>query len=352
MKPATPPPYPLLFQSIFKSKVWGGRELEKFGKQLPPGENIGESWELADLPPAIPGGRSVIANGEFNGITLHQAIAQCPDQIMGDAKLSPEGGFPLLIKFLDARQNLSVQVHPNEDYARRHPDSHLKSEAWVILQAEPGSVIYKGVQPDITAAEFAAHIKNGTVVNDLIAVPARVGDCHYLPSGTCHALGGGIVVAEIQTPSDTTFRVFDWNRPDGAAGGGRELHIEQALECIKFGPSAVVPQNSPNSAKLHKPIEVRGIRTTPFAATEHFEIDRVDAMTMARFSVETSGLPEVWLLLAGSARLESAKGQTVDLQTGTTVLIPAALEGWHCALARSAWMLRVRLPSPLKGLIA
>ena len=165
------------------------------------------------------------------------------------------------------------------------------------------------------------------------------------------------MVAEIQTPSDTTFRVFDWNRSAvPGSGSSRELHIEEALECIHFGDSAkpnALQESSPHKpTRLHKPIEVRGVRTTPMAATEHFEIDRVDAMTMARFPVETSGLPEVWLLLAGSARIESINRQMVDLHAGTTVLIPAALTDWHATLARSAWLLRVRLPSPLKGMIA
>src|SRR5438105_11357547 len=126
---------------------------------------------------------------------------------MDDGKLSAEGGFPLLIKYLDARENLSVQVHPDERYVARHPEAHLKSEAWVVIHAEPGAVIYKGVKPHVKPQDFAEHIRTNQVVDDLIAIEVKVGECHYLPSGTCHALGAGIVVAEIQTPSDTTFRV-------------------------------------------------------------------------------------------------------------------------------------------------
>ena len=157
-------PYPLLFHPILKAKVWGGRELGKLGKSLPPGALIGESWELADLPESIAEGRSVIANGELSGKPLRQALQQFKFQIMGDAPLTPDGGFPLLIKFLDARQNLSVQVHPDDQYARSHPEAHLKSEAWIIISAEPGAVIYKGVKPSVTAQQFADHIRNGAVV--------------------------------------------------------------------------------------------------------------------------------------------------------------------------------------------
>jgi mannose-6-phosphate isomerase len=349
-------PYPLLFEPILKPKVWGGRALEKLGKKLPPGEMIGESWEVADLPESVTDGRSVIANGELAGMSLHDAIQRHRAMILGEfqaqraAREAASGDlqddlFPLLIKYLDARENLSVQVHPTPEYVQAHPETHLKSEAWLIVDAEPGSVIYKGIRKDVSSREFAQHIKDGTVVDDLIKVPVRRGDFHYLPSGTCHALGAGVVVAEIQTPSDTTFRVYDWGRD-----ASRELHIEQALECIHFGPQP------DNSSRLHKPIEVRGVRTTPLAATEHFEIDRVDSLSMARFEVVSSGLPEIWMMIAGAGRFESADRPTVDLHPGTTVLVPAALgseaSGWNLSLARSSWLVRVRLPSPLRGMIA
>lgn len=342
-------PYPLLFHPILKPKVWGGRALASLGKDLPPGQAIGESWELADLPLSIEGGRSIIANGELAGMSLRQAIAAHHLEIMGDAKETAEGGFPLLIKYLDARENLSVQVHPDQAYVQKHPEAHLKSEAWMIIQALPGSVIYKGIKPHVSAGQFDEDIRAGKVVDDLVAAPANAGDCHYLPSGTCHALGAGIVVAEIQTPSDTTFRIFDWGRPHSntASGGtpGRELHIQQALECIHFGPPD--KPHKPNS-----PIEVRGLRTTQLVESEYFEIERVDAITMARFPIVNSGLPEVWMFMGGSGRIENQRGPLVDLQPGATVLMPAALDHCLAVLGRSAWMLRVKLPSPTKGLMA
>jgi mannose-6-phosphate isomerase len=341
-------PYPLLFEPILKARIWGGRALALLGKKLPKGELIGESWELADLPETVERARSIIANGELAGLTLRQAIERHRDLIMGDTRASGER-FPLLIKFLDARENLSVQVHPTADYAAKHPEAHPKSEAWVVVHAEPGALIYKGVRPGVAPRQFAEHVRSGTVLDDLVAVPARVGDCHYLPAGTCHALGAGIVVAEIQTPSDTTFRVFDWNRTK--AGPDRPLHVEQALECIHFGDS---PDKSAKPLRPNKSIEVRGVKTTALVRSEYFEIDRVDAMSMARFSVTTSGLPEVWMLLGGSGRIERVDSArpAVELAAGTTALIPASLDGWHIALARAAWLLCIRLPSPLEGMIA
>ena len=337
-------PYPLTFDPILKPKVWGGRFLAQLGKSLPAEVTIGESWELADLPASIPQGRSVITNGPLAGRSLHEAIDQHEQQIMGAGSLTSEGGFPLLIKFLDAREDLSVQVHPSEDYVRKHPESHLKSEAWVVIAAEPGATIYRGVKPEVTAEQFAAHIDSGTVADDLITVPAKIGECHYLPSGTCHALGAGIVVAEIQTPSDTTFRVYDWGRT------GRELHVAQALQCIRFGEPAE------EAAELPSAIEAAGMRTIPLLKTQHFVVERIEALTHAILPIVTSGLPVVWMILSGRARITafaaSADSTEVDLPIGTTVLMPAALENAVAQLAGETSLLRVTLPSPMEGLIA
>ena len=332
--------YPLLFEPILKPKVWGGRRLEALGKSLPAGEKTGESWELADLPDTIEGGRSVIANGTLAGRSLRDVIRADPDTIIGAAKLTEEGGFPLLIKYLDARENLSVQVHPPESYIRNHPGTHVKSEAWVVVKAEPGSVIYKGVRPDVTAASFARHIQEGTVADDLAAIPARVGDCHYLPSGTCHALGAGILVAEIQTPSDTTFRVFDWGRTS------RPLHVEQALQCIDF---SAVPYPQPDPSL---PIENDEVRIQRLVKTDFFEIERLDAAEPTRFEAVTSGMPEVWMVLSGAGRLECRGTPGIRLMPGITTLLPAGLSDTFVNLEPTTSMLRITLPSPLEGMIA
>ncbi len=337
-------PYPLVFKPILKQKVWGGRRLARFGKPLPPGAAIGESWELADLPQSIPDGRSVVTNGPLAGRTLHEVIGDHEQHIMGAATLTDESGFPLLIKFLDACENLSVQVHPSEDYVRKHPQTHLKSEAWVIIAAEPGAVIYRGVKPHVTAEQFAAHIERGEVADDLIAVPVKTGECWYLPSGTCHALGAGIMVAEIQTPSDTTFRVYDWGRT------GRELHVSQALACIRFGE----PAEEAESPGL--PVQAAGMKTTPLLKTGHFVIERLEAFTVAVLPVVTSGLPVVWMILNGGARVAASHGSSdsidVDLPIGTTALMPAGLEDTVARLAPETSVLRITLPSPMEGLIA
>ena len=342
-------PYSLLFKPIYKEQVCCGRELVRLGKQLPEGVSIGESWELADLPESIAGGRSVIANGELAGITLRQALEQHEKMILGAAKPTPGGGFPLLIKYLDARENLSVQVHPDEVYIRNHPETHLKSEAWYIIDAEPGAVIYRGIDPAVSREQFARHIETDNVIDDLIAIPVKSGDCHYLPSGTCHALGAGIVIAEIQTPSDTTFRVHDWGRTD------RELHIEAALECIHFGLHAgndSLDANENAHQPQIRPIEVKGVSSTPLVISDHFEIEVIRVEASGNLGIVTNGMPIIWMLIEGSAEIESDETASIPLRKGDTVLHPAGLENVHARFPEQSMLLQILLPSPLKGLIA
>ncbi|MEO1583971.1 MAG: type I phosphomannose isomerase catalytic subunit [Planctomycetota bacterium] len=232
-------PYPLTFEPILMEKVWGGRRLASYGKALPDGVRIGESWELADLDASSLSGagggaqRSVIFNGPFAGRTLFEAEASWGERLFGRASPTPQGGFPLLVKLLDASENLSVQVHPPESEADGR-DSHAKHECWYVLAAEPGSVIYKGLKPGVTRAELRDAIEAGRVPEVLASVPAVPGEMHDVPSGTLHAIGAGVVIAEIQTPSDTTYRVYDWSAEHGRTP--REMHIEQALRCADFAP--------------------------------------------------------------------------------------------------------------------
>ena len=313
--------YPFLLEPIYKEKVWGGRALERFGRKLPGGPDvgIGESWELADLDTTSPSGGggegafSRIRNGPLQERFLRDVVADFGGKVSGKLRLSLSWEFPLLLKYLDARENLSVQVHPSPAYAKAHPEAHLKSEAWYIVDAEPGTVIYKGVREGTTREAFARAIEDGTVEELLIAVPARPGECHYLPSGTCHALGGGILVAEIQTPSDTTFRVFDWGRTD------RELHVEQALECIDFGPtdaSAFEPGTE----------SVRGsTRARHLVSCEHFDVHHLAVPAGSEYEV-VSDAPVAIMMLDGVGEVRwGSSGQSRRVTGGDTMLLPAAL---------------------------
>ncbi len=335
-------PPPLIFQPIFREKVWGGRRLaDRLGKPLPEGVRIGESWELADLPDSIPGGRSMIANGPWRGRTLREILHEQREWLIGSAELTEEGGFPLLIKYLDAQENLSVQVHPDADYVREHPEAHLKSEAWVVIDAEPGAVIYKGLKPGVTEADLRAHVGTPAIREDLIAIPARPGACHYLPSGTVHALGAGVLVAEVQTPSDTTFRIDDWGRTD------REMHLEEALACIRFGRDERF-----SGRAAPPPIDVGPTRTEELVRTVYFEIERITMREAGLLEIVTSGMPEVWMILSGSGRVEASGEPMISLEPGRTMLIPAGLRGAVARGTAGLCWLRVSLPAPTQGMMA
>ncbi len=310
--------YPLILEPIFKEKVWGGRGLERIGKVLPPGIKIGESWELADLASTSASGGgggsaiSVIANGALKGKTIGDAVKLWGKDLLGEVPLSPSGGFPLLVKYLDAQENLSVQVHPSIAYCKKHPEANLKTECWYILDAKPGAVIYKGLRAGATREDFERELRQGDgagVVKLLEAVPAVKGECHNLPSGTVHALGAGVLVAEVQTPSDTTFRVYDWGRI------GRELHIEQSMECITFDRA--------RDATKHK----AGEAISRLVTTGYFELDQVNVSLGGMFVCSEGVIgnvsrPQVLMILEGSGTLGSQ-----EVRSGQTILVPAASAG-------------------------
>jgi mannose-6-phosphate isomerase len=220
--------YPLIFHPIFKERVWGGRELERlYGKALPPGTPVGESWEITDRPEGL----SVIANGPLRGKTLRWLMENRRDELLGDAKPC-SGRFPLLVKLLDAREQLSLQVHPPTSKAAAL-GGEPKTEMWYVADAAPDAEIFVGLRRGVTRAEFERRIQDGTVADCFHRHRVKRGDAMFLPSGRVHALGGGCVLFEIQQNSDTTYRVFDWNRA-GLDGKPRELHVAQALESIDF----------------------------------------------------------------------------------------------------------------------
>jgi mannose-6-phosphate isomerase len=220
--------YPLAFHPIFKERVWGGRKLETlYGKPLPPKAPIGESWEITDRPEGV----SVVANGPFAGQDLRWLMEHQARDLLGDAP-SQNGRFPLLIKILDAREKLSLQVHPPASRSAAL-GGEPKTEMWYVADADPDADIYVGLQGGVTRAEFERKIKDGSVAECFHRHAVKAGDAMFLPSGRVHALGGGNVIFEIQQNSDTTYRVFDWNRV-GLDGQPRALHIREALESIAF----------------------------------------------------------------------------------------------------------------------
>jgi len=292
---------------------------------------VGESWEVADLAQTSASGagggaaRSVVASGPLAGRALADVRRAWGDEaLFGRAIASRD--FPLLVKFLDARENLSVQVHPSPEYLARYPgaQAYLKTECWYVLDAEPGSLIYKGLKPGVTREDVARGCRDGSVVEMLDRVEAVRGECHDLPSGTVHALGAGVLVAEVQTPSDTTFRLYDWGR------SGRELHVERALESMVLGPA---------------PAAARRSGAEPLA-----EMVRNEHFALAELSLEAGGVAElgdprcsVVMVLGGKAELACRGGAApTNVAVGMTLLVPA----------RVAERVSITATTPLTALVA
>lgn len=227
--------YPFLFDPLYKERIWGDRNLERlFGRELPAGQKVGESWELADLP----GGTSVVSNGPMVGKTLTELTHEMGAALLGNTQ-PVDGRFPLLLKLLDANDILSLQVHPDAEAAAKiGQGAALKTECWYVLESR-GGFIYKGLKPGVTAEEFRRALQADNVAPLLVRYEVKAGDFHYIPAGTVHALGAGVVCAEVQTPSDTTYRVSDWGR-------GRETHLELSMQCIRFGPAPEPPKTHAN----------------------------------------------------------------------------------------------------------
>jgi mannose-6-phosphate isomerase len=256
----------------------------------------------------LPEDKSVIANGPFAGKLLRDVIKEYPKEITGEENFKPP--FPLLIKFLDCANVLSVQVHPDEQACKRMGKGDPKTECWYIISAEAGAFIYKGLQPGVTKEQFAEAINKGHIAELLAKVPVKAGECHFLPAGTAHSIGGDILIAEIQTPSDTTYRVFDWNRVD-SSGKHRPLHIKEALESIHFDSSGD---------------NLTVTTTGRLVDCEYFKIDKGHQAENCEVLL-SAGKMKVMIILDGFGIILETGGNSVEFKTGDTILIPAAYEG-------------------------
>ena len=292
--------YPYKFAPIYKEKIWGGRNIERlFGRHLPPG-NIGESWELADLDE----GATVVANGPLAGTSITVLTLSLGDKLLGKARPAVDGRFPLLLKLLDANDILSLQVHPDEQAVGEiGPTAALKTECWYVLESRDG-FIYKGIRPGVTAEQFRQALRSDRAVDVVRRIDVRAEDFHYLPAGTVHALGSGVVVAEVQTPSDTTYRVTDWGR-------GREIHLERSLQCIR---PELTGDNAP------------GADGDVLLTTEYFTVAR-RSLAGRQEMILPAGKCVAIMMLQGQARLlhEGKIEPSVHLLAGDTVLVPAAV---------------------------
>lgn len=307
--------YPLTFHPIYKDYLWGGtRILQKYHRDTPV-DPCAESWELTDRPE----GQSIVAQGPLAGRSLHELIQQFGPHLLGTAVSSP--AFPLLIKLIDAREPLSIQVHPNEESARR-AGGEPKTEAWYLLDPEPGAAVYAGFRQPVTPEHFQQHIRDGHLADLLQRTEVKSGDVIDVPGGRVHAIDRGCLLLEVQQNSNTTYRVFDWNRV-GKDGTRRELHLEQAVRHINWNddtPSLVPPEPSlPESDTC---------TTTLLLKNNLFSIRKHDLTGPCPLPADPSRF-RVLFIEKGTMALQHQN--TLILQPGQLCLLPAALE--PCTIA-------------------
>lgn len=316
--------YPLTFRPIFKERVWGGRKLEQlYHKPLPPGVPIGESWELSDRPEGV----SVVANGPLAGRDLHWLMEHEREALMGKAAFS--GRFPLLVKLLDAQEKLSLQVHPPAEIAAGL-GGEPKTEMWYIAEAQPGAELFVGLRRGSTRAEFEERLKSGTVAECFHRIPVRAGDAMFLPSGRVHAIGAGLVIFEIQQNSDTTYRVFDWNRL-GLDGQPRELHVQQSLQSIDF--SDLEPGLVGAGFKDEGPAKVRRLVEHPL-----FSVRVLKLPAQSQLELHPNRLQLV-AVVEGRLQIPN-RDAPVQLSPGEFCLVPAAVNAVELeGLADSTFLL-------------
>jgi len=298
--------YPLLFEPVLKSYIWGGRNLEsRLGRKLPAGKTIAESWEIA----AHSDGDCLITNGVHAGRTLSELQAELGLALCGSANTwaVERGKFPLLVKLLDATQALSVQVHPDDDYARAHEGNELgKTEMWVVLHAAPSARLVLGVKAGTSKEKFRQAAQHGGLADCLHYLPVRSGDHVCVPAGTLHAIMDGLLIAEIQQNSNTTYRVYDWDRLD-ANGKSRPLHLDKALDVINFDcvEPAVCPATTLPS--------LDGIRRELLCRNRYFSTERLWLPAGSAWTGNCDGSSlEIWGCLEGSVVISAGNGQNSD----------------------------------------
>lgn len=324
--------HPLKFEPIFKPRIWGGRRLEsRLNKKLPSGA-IGESWELVDLE----SDQSVVAAGPMKGRTLSQLVQLWGRDLLGNAQLA-NGRFPLLLKFLDSNQALSIQVHPSPEVAVAQPGDRLKNEAWYVIDATSDAWMLRGLKSHVSFDALRSGLTSGTIESLLNRVALRNGHAFYIPSGTVHALGPGALIAEIQTPSDTTYRLHDWNRVDPRTGRPRELHFEQGLASVSLSP---VPPES------EKPEHVVSVWTaiSRLIRCDSFVVERVRMVDGVEQAIPYDEMV-VWMVLSGAGAIAcDGLAEPFRFATGDTVLLPAALRNGRVSISEVTTWLEITVP--------
>lgn len=305
--------YPLKFEPILKQTLWGGDKIIPFkhlNETLP---NVGESWEVS----AVEGSESVVANGADKGYTLPEMVRKYKEELVGEANYARFGNkFPLLIKFIDAKLDLSIQVHPGDELAKKRHNSFGKNEMWYVIAADKGAKLISGFAEEITPKEYKDRVHNGTFAEVLQTCAIEPGDVFYVPAGRVHGIGAGAFVAEIQQTSDITYRIFDYNRKD-KDGKSRELHTSQAMDAINF--SDVQDDFRTEYERVqNEPVEMVA---SPYFTTSVYDMPE-------EITCDYSELDSfvIFICVEGSCRLTDDNQNEITLRAGETVLLPAAVQ--------------------------
>ncbi len=305
--------YPLLMQAPVKDYIWGGTKLREKYNKASDADKLAESWELS----CHQDGPSIIANGAAKGKTLEQYIREEGKAILGSKALSFDN-FPIMIKLIDAKDNLSVQVHPDNEYALKNEGEYGKTEMWYIIDAEPGAELLYGVEKKITAKELADSLQNGTITDICHHAPVKKGDVFFIPAGTIHAIGKGILLAEVQQNSNTTYRLYDYGRL-GNDGKPRQLHVKQGSEVCSLEP---LPLKDEREIVALSP-DCKG---ELLASCDYFTTYSIDVQGRTSLETDDSSF-QTFTVLEGSLTLTA--GDTVlDMAAGQTVFLPAGMGGY------------------------
>ena len=303
---------PLKFNALLKSTLWGGDKIIPFKNLDVKQENVGESWEIS----GVKGNETIVADGPYAGKKLNELVEELKGKLVGEDNYQRFGNeFPLLIKFIDARQDLSIQVHPTDEIAKQQGKDRGKTEMWYLMDSDKDATLLCGLKKKITPEEYAQMVENDTIVDAIDRYEVKEGDCFFLPAGRIHAIGTGCFLAEIQQTSDVTYRIYDFKRKD-KDGNYRQLHTKEAAECINYNVES-------NYRTDYTPVKNQGVSLVqcPYFNTAVYDLD--EPMT-----IDYSELDSFVILigLKGNATITDNEGNTFTLQAGESVLVPATTE--------------------------
>ena len=304
--------YPIKFQPIYQYRIWGGNKLKTILNKNISTEHIGESWEISD----VDGNQTLVANGEWKGKTLKELIRDFRGKFLGEKVYHLFGeNFPLLIKFIDAKLPLSIQVHPSDELAKVRHNSFGKNEMWYVMQADENSEIIIGFDEPTSKEKYQSYLNKGKILDLLHVEKPKKGDTYHIPTGRVHAIGSGILLAEIQQTSDVTYRIFDYNRVDAKTGKPRELHTELALDALDFS----VAQNYKTQ---YKKLEntANTLVHTPYFKTNIYFLDGDKIMDYSHLDSFV-----ILLCIEGSFQIPEF-GKEINVKMGETILLPASLD--------------------------